>query len=625
MKRRALLSLVLASSILAACGGKGRRLGVRGRGHAARGSYALLPSGAVSVARLDAKALFASQGAGGEAARLGERYLPIGEEAGFVASRDLDTVVAGAYSTQGADVAAVLKGRFDEAKIRDAAEKHTPLRGGGQLVASSYAGRNVYTLSNVGFTVLSSTTVIAGTETGIRRVLDRVAANRVTRDMQPWMLQTLETADAHVAFAADLANQPMGAPTQLSLPLGFLQGLKSVRLLATFKEPGLVVAGALTYPDANTAQAASQELRKAAGMSQAFALLGLPQLRDVKIDVAQTDVQLQFAADDAQLRSLVKQAPQWIGAPPAAAATPDAPLVAGRYPAVSSSTARGALGTCPSRRTRHRSPRGAAGPSRRAEPRRRFSRGGQRLDARVLPRDGRALRRRLRADRRARRQLDTGRATRLQELGRPCGSSGLLAATFRSARRRRLAGRPMGAWWPRSGSAAPSSTGAPPKSRGPDGPARRQALPGARLRGPRYSHVTSAQVKSALLLAGLYADGPTVGRRSGAIAPSGSRRVGARARRRRAVRLDPAGWARQPSRLDHVPGDLSAAAFVLWPLRRAGSRVSVRRRGRPRRASGDLRHGRVRRRRAAATAAANRSPTTAEGAGVRAAQLGGRR
>lgn len=324
MKRRALLSLVLASSILAACGGKKDAASASAAAATPlEDPYALLPSGAVSVARLDAKALFASQGAGGEAARLGERYLPIGEEAGFVASRDLDTVVAGAYSTQGADVAAVLKGRFDEAKIRDAAEKHTPLRGGGQLVASSYAGRNVYTLSNVGFTVLSSTTVIAGTETGIRRVLDRVAANRVTRDMQPWMLQTLETADAHVAFAADLANQPMGAPTQLSLPLGFLQGLKSVRLLATFKEPGLVVAGALTYPDANTAQAASQELRKAAGMSQAFALLGLPQLRDVKIDVAQTDVQLQFAADDAQLRSLVKQAPQWIGAPPAgAAATP---------------------------------------------------------------------------------------------------------------------------------------------------------------------------------------------------------------------------------------------------------------------------------------------------------------
>lgn len=106
---------------------------------------------------------------------------------------------------------------------------------------------------------------------------------------------------------------------------------------------------------------------------------------------------------------------------------------------------------------------------------------------------------------------------------------------------------------------------------------------GARLAGLEYSSpVASAQVKSALLLAGLYADGPTV-----VSEPSLSRdhtermlaamgaplsAVGA------AVRLDPAGWARrlEPFEID-VPGDLSAAAFVLVAAATVpGSRVSVR-------------------------------------------------
>src|SRR5512140_3031054 len=96
---------------------------------------ALFPSNAMAIARVDAKQMFASGSVGGQVALMAERMLPVGEEAGFKASRDLDTVYSAAYSTSGADVVAILRGTFDEQKIKSVADSHTPTKGGGMLVA----------------------------------------------------------------------------------------------------------------------------------------------------------------------------------------------------------------------------------------------------------------------------------------------------------------------------------------------------------------------------------------------------------------------------------------------------------------------------------------------------------
>src|SRR5262249_27019807 len=145
-------------------------------------AFALLPGSAIAVGTVDGRAFFASKTFGSELAKLVEKYLPLGQEAGFQASRDVDRVTFASYAFQGIDAAAVIIGRFDEAKIKQVALQHTPTKNGGMLVASQYAGRNVYTVSNVGFTILSPTKAIAGSESGIRRVLERIKDGRVKRD-----------------------------------------------------------------------------------------------------------------------------------------------------------------------------------------------------------------------------------------------------------------------------------------------------------------------------------------------------------------------------------------------------------------------------------------------------------
>src|SRR5207248_8746680 len=81
------------------------------------------------------------------------------------------------------------------------------------------------------------------------------------------------------------------------------------------------------------------------------------------------------------------------------------------------------------------------------------------------------------------------------------------------------------------------------------------------------SKVASAQVKSALLLAGLWADAPVEVREPGPSRDHTERMLSAlgvplRALAPGEVTLDPRGWSRHlPARDRQVPGDISSAAF----------------------------------------------------------------
>jgi hypothetical protein len=275
--------------------------------------YALLPGSAIVVASLDARAFFTSNTLGPQVAQLAEKYIPIGEEAGFSASRDVDRVVAAAYSTQGADVAAVVSGRFDAKKIATAAENHTPTKGGGMLVASEYAGRKLYTLNNVGFTVLTPKTALVGTETGIRRALDRIRDGRVKRDFADWILTTVETKGAALAVAADFASQPVVTASVGAISLPWLKGMRAARILGNFQEPGMQIAGTLTYGEPAQAAAAGDGLRQVSNMANLLAVTGLtPQIQNLEITPAQTDVQYKFNVDDRSLRGLLTAIPGFV-------------------------------------------------------------------------------------------------------------------------------------------------------------------------------------------------------------------------------------------------------------------------------------------------------------------------
>lgn len=305
------LFLVTLALFFVACGGKQEAAKAPEAEQKLDDALALLPGSAIAIGTVDGRAFFGSQTFGAELGRLVEKNMPIGQEAGFQWSRDVDRVTWGSYSYQGLDVAAVVIGRFDEAKIKAVVTNGTPTKSGGLLVASQYAGRDVYTVSNVGFTLVSPTMAIAGTESGIRRVLERIRDKRVKRDAAPWMIQTIETPGAAAAVAADFASQPIPQEAARQMPVPWLKDLKAIRAVATFNN-GVQLAGSMTFPDDPAAQTASRSVRQAASMTKWIALLGI-RINTFDVAVEKSDVQVKIAVDDGSLRALIAHAPTWLG------------------------------------------------------------------------------------------------------------------------------------------------------------------------------------------------------------------------------------------------------------------------------------------------------------------------
>src|SRR6185436_13312967 len=115
------------------------------------------------------------------------------------------------------------------------------------------------TIDNVGFTVLTDHTALVGTETGIRRALDRMKDGKATkRSIDTWMIDTVDTKGAATAIAADLSGQDMTRVAVGALKVPWLKGLQKVRIIGNFGEPGMHVAGSLTYATPTDAEAGVQ-------------------------------------------------------------------------------------------------------------------------------------------------------------------------------------------------------------------------------------------------------------------------------------------------------------------------------------------------------------------------------
>ncbi|MCL2777635.1 MAG: hypothetical protein FWD73_06495 [Polyangiaceae bacterium] len=323
MKRFCWIALVMLMALcLVACGGKGAE--APAASNPMNDALALLPGNAIGLGTVDARTVFANPTFGSDLAALVERLVPIGPEAGFQASRDVDRVTFGSYSYQGVDVAAIVIGRFDETKIKQAVSNHastssgsgaglgTGSMAGSMIVVSQYAGRDIYTVNNVGFTLLSNTMALAGTESGMRRVLERIQDGRVRRDVAPWMIETVETQGAAFAAVGDFTTTPMPADVTRQIPLAFMQNLKAARVVGSFKNQGVELAGSMSYPDAQAAQAASKSVQQVLGSRLLFAIAGI-KMRSVDVKVEASDVQVVLDVGDSSLRQLLVLAPQWFG------------------------------------------------------------------------------------------------------------------------------------------------------------------------------------------------------------------------------------------------------------------------------------------------------------------------
>jgi len=270
----------------------------------------LLPGGAVGVVSLDAPALFNSS-FGDRIRAVVEKRMPLPPSAGFEPKRDLTHVWLGFYSMQGADMAGVAVGHFDRDKIEASADGAQPTPLGGPVVKTSYAGRTLYTAGTVGFSVLTAKTALIGNDTGMRRALDRIQEGRARRQLPEYMDKLLSSSQAPIVAGFDFTSSPL--PDATRQELAFLAGVRTLALVGNFQDPGLNLAGTLTYESADAAERGARSLISLRQMVEHYApflaLLGIGQpVRQLEAVPKDKDVSFVAAADGAAVAALLDKA-----------------------------------------------------------------------------------------------------------------------------------------------------------------------------------------------------------------------------------------------------------------------------------------------------------------------------
>lgn len=275
---------------------------------------ALMPAGALMTAYV-AVGQVANSTVGGDLVALSEKMLPFASQIDFQVKRDLDHAYVGMYSFSGSDWFTVLRGTFKPDKIEAAAQQglNTPY---GTVVASTYAGRKLYTVANNGFCILSPKTALFGTEAAIRRALDRIQAGTVTREIPPWMADWVSQPGYALLVASDVNKQSFGKTVTSYIP--WIQGVQYVRVRGRFNPDGSFGAsGALTYPDEAKAQAAASgldNLKKSLLVMGMLKFMGVdPLVRNLTGQAAGKDAQFQLVLDEKQMRQLLGVLSGWAG------------------------------------------------------------------------------------------------------------------------------------------------------------------------------------------------------------------------------------------------------------------------------------------------------------------------
>jgi hypothetical protein len=270
---------------------------------------ALLPWAAIVVANVDAKAVFASTSIGPQVVALVDKLVPLGDDVGFQAKRDVDRVLVGSYTQTGNDVAAIVTGRFDEAKLAAATKSKT----GAAITKATYDGMDTYAVGQGVYTVLTGKTIVAGSPSGVHRVLDRIRDGNVVRAMPSWVIDTLQAPGAEVAAAGDFASQPLAAVSVGMLKLPWIAGIKEVRVLGDLKAPGMNVAATLTYGTPTQASAGADGVKSLDTMINLLGpLIGGMKVQDLAVETKGADLQCKFALDDQTLQKLLAMAPHVI-------------------------------------------------------------------------------------------------------------------------------------------------------------------------------------------------------------------------------------------------------------------------------------------------------------------------
>ena len=254
---------------------------------------AVLPAGIVLLTYLDLQAAFRSS-IGGDIATLVQTFVPLGADSNFSPSRDTTRFYGGLYGMQGIDYCAVMQGRFDVGSMARAADARAAAGGTTPLVKTRYADSDIYTIENSGFALLTQSTLLCGSETGMRRALDRLRRTTIERAVPRWMTDLTTSPQANIAIAGDFGASTLAAPNgygraivgledgpaaatpaldMAAARFPFLSGLRVLRAQGAFVPSGMSLVGALTYDTDARAQAGASALARVGDQNPLINLL----------------------------------------------------------------------------------------------------------------------------------------------------------------------------------------------------------------------------------------------------------------------------------------------------------------------------------------------------------------
>lgn len=274
---------------------------------------ALLPSGGIAYARVNFTNVRQDKAIADEVDTLAPSFLPAAA-AEFVPSRDLNAAVCTAYSATGLDGLCVLTGTFKPEKVEAALLAHPWAHVGGQvLVKTVYQGKTLFTLANVGFTLLSPKTALAGNEGAIRRALDRIADRsadgRLARTIEPWALETLETKDADAVLVVNTESEA-GKAAKQQLPV-WLRDFRAVRAIGNVRADKVNVAVTFSFAEPAQAERAEKALSAGAKLYALGTMLGqAPSLSDFDVKTVGNDTQVRATLTTGDLSQALRKLPR---------------------------------------------------------------------------------------------------------------------------------------------------------------------------------------------------------------------------------------------------------------------------------------------------------------------------
>jgi hypothetical protein len=268
--------------------------------------YALLPPAAIAIVRVEAKAVFGNPAIGPQISAMADSLVPLGDDSGMRASRDVARVLVASYATSQGDAAAVLTGTFDVDKISHATKTKT----GAPITAEAHGAATVYRADRVAWTPLTPRTLIAGSEEAVGWVLDRVAKGNPDRWEPAWMMTTLETPSTTFAAAGDFASRPLTAAVVGSISLPWVSALHQVKATGVLKSDAIDVAATFTYGDPGQASQADDSIKKSVHMLDLLGVVIGVRLQGFSTRVEGPDVHCSFGLDSPTMHTLLELAPK---------------------------------------------------------------------------------------------------------------------------------------------------------------------------------------------------------------------------------------------------------------------------------------------------------------------------